>query len=333
MAIGSGLAGSVGVGTESSYGTVATFSRFHQVTKADVKKTKNVVQGGGLAAGQMVQDGSRRVVTSTAAEGGLELEVPTKGFGLLLTHIFGSAGAPVQQGATTAYLQTRALADNVGKSLSVQTGIPDRNGTVRPYTALGCKVTQAEFSCGMNELLTVSISIDGQQVVESEALSSPSYSTGVKPFHSGQMSVLTGTYGSETAITGVKGVTLTIERPQQTDAYYAGATVAGTKAEPVMNDWVKVSGTLETDFVDKTKLADLFSSDTPTSLVLKWEGATIASTYKNLIQFNLAQVFFDEGAPTLEGPDVVGLSVPFTAQYDQTNSAISCLYQSTDTTA
>lgn len=333
MAIGSGLGGSVGIGTESAYGTVATFSRFLQVDKAGIEKKKNVVQGGGLAAGQMVQDGSRRVVTSEAAEGPIELEVPTKGFGLLLTHIFGSAGAPVQQAATTAYLQTRTIADNVGKFFSTQIGVPDRNGTVRPYTALGCKVVSAEFSCGMNELLKATVNVDAQRMVETEALTAPSYSTGVKPFHSGQMTVKTGTYGAETAISGVKGVTLTIERPQQTDAYYAGATTAGTKSEPVMNDWVKISGTLETDFVDKTQLADLFSSDTPTSLVLKWEGATIASTYKYLIQFTISQAFFDEGSPILEGPDVVGLSVPFTGQFDGTNPAISCLYQSVDTAA
>lgn len=331
MAIGSGLAGSVGVGSESAFGVFQAPTRFYQVNKSDLKKTKNVVQGGGLAAGQMVQDGSRRVVTSEAAEGSIELEVPTKGFGLLLTHIFGSAGTPVQQAATAAYLQTRTLADTVGKSLSIQQGVPDRNGTVNPYTLLGGKVISAEFSCEMNGLLTVTISIDGQIIVEDEALTSPSYSTGVKPFHSGQMTVKTGTYGAEAAIDGVKGFSLTIERPLQVDAYYAGASTPGTKAEQVMNDWVKVSGTLETDFVDKTQLADLFSSDTSTSLVALWEGATIATTYKYLFQLNASQVFFDEGSPVLEGPDVVGLSVPFTAQFDGTNPVLSSLYQSIDT--
>lgn len=333
MSIGSGLAGSVGIGTESAYGVYQAPTRFYQVAKADLKKTKNVVQGGGLAAGQMVQDGSRRVVTSEAAEGGIELEVPTKGFGLLLTHIFGSAGTPVQQAATAAYLQTRALADAVGKSMTVQSGIPDRNGTVNPYTVLGGKVLTAEFSCELNGLLTVTVSVDGQILVEDETLAAPSYSTGVKPFHSGQMSVKTGTYGAETAIDGVKGYTLTIERPLQVDAYYAGAATAGTKAEPVLNDWVKVSGTLETDFVDKADLADLFSADTPTALVAAWTGATIASTYKNLFQLNTSQVFFEEGSPTLEGTEVVGLSVPFTAQFDGTNPVVSSLYMSTDTTA
>jgi hypothetical protein len=170
MSIGSGLAGSVGIGTEGAYGTVATFSRFHDVQKADLKEVPNFVQGGGLTAGQLAQSGLRRVKTSTSVAGTIEKEVGTKGEGLLLTHLFGSAGAPVQQAATTAYLQTRAIADNVGKFMSVQTGIPDRSGTVRPYTALGCKVTQAEFSCGMNELLKVTYTIDGQQLVETEAL-------------------------------------------------------------------------------------------------------------------------------------------------------------------
>jgi hypothetical protein len=333
MAIGSGLGGSVGVGTESAYGTVATFGRFHEVQKADLKEVPNFVQGGGLAAGRLLQAGTRRVKTSTSVEGTIVKEVGTKGEGLLLTHLMGSAGAPVQQAATTAYLQSRAVADNFGKFLSVQTGIPDRNGTVRPYTALGCKVTQAEFSCGQNELLMVTYSLDGQQLVETEALTAPSYSTGVKPFHSGQMSVKTGTYGSEAAISGVKGVSCTIERPMQTDAYYAGATTQGTKAEPVMNDWLKISGTLETDFVDKTQLADLFAANTSTALVLEWVGATIASTYKQTFRIKIPMVFFNEGTPTLEGPEVTGLSVPFVAQYDETNAPVTIEYISTDTAA
>lgn len=332
MSIGSGLAGSAGVGTESAYGTLATFTRFHEVRKFGLQKKKNVVQGGGLAAGRMVQDGGRRVVTSEGVEGSIEMEVTTKNMGLLLTHVFGSAGTPVQQAATPAYLQARSLADNVGKSFSAQGGIPDRNGTVRPYTALGCKITQAEFACEQNGLLIVTYTVDGQRMIESELLTAPSYSTGVKPFHSGQMSVKIGTYGAEAAAEGVKGMTFSIERPQQTDAYYAGAATAGTKAEPIMNDFVKISGTLETDFVDKTEFADRFAADTSTSLKIEFVGAVIEAPYYNTFRLTSPMTFFEEGTPILEGPDVVGLSVPFTAQYDLTNSAALCDYISTDTT-
>lgn len=331
MAIGSGLGGQVGFINESTYGTGVTVTKFAEVESASITKTKNAVQGGGLAAGRMVQDGSRRVVTSTAAEGEVKMEVTTKGMGLWLNHLFGGTVTPVQQAATTAYLQTHSLTDNYGKSLTIQTGVPDRTGTVRPYTATGCKITSAEFSCGMNELLTASFNIDAQGVTEATAIATASYTTGQKPFHAGLLAVKTGTFGSESVITGVKGISLSIERPQQTDAYYASAT-PGTKSEPVMNDWVKISGSLEMDFVDKTQVADLFSSDTATSLVIEFVGATIASTYKETIRFKIPKAFFDEGAPKLEGPDVVGLDVSFVGQLDTTNGSIICEYISTDTT-
>ena len=89
MAIASGLAAQIGVAAESTYGTYVAPTRFLEYNKADLKAKKNVVQGGGLAAGQVAQLGSRRVVTSVSVEGGFELEVANKGMGLLLAHLLG----------------------------------------------------------------------------------------------------------------------------------------------------------------------------------------------------------------------------------------------------
>lgn len=331
MSIGSGLAGSVGVAEETTYGTAATPTLFLPPSGAvALKKTKNTVQGGGISAGRMVRDGGRRVVVSESAGGTVPFEVATKKMGLLLQHIFGSSATPVQQGATAAYLQTHALGDNFGKSLTIQSGVPDRTGTVRPYTFLGSKVTQAEFSCAAGELLTVNLTLDSQQVVETEALASPSYSTGVKPFHFRQLSVKLGSYGTETAISGVKGVSLTLERPQDTEAFYAGAN--GLKDQPVMNDWVAISGSLDMDLVNKTQVADLFRDDTSTSMVIEFLGATIASTYKETFRLRVPMVFFNGDTPSVDGPGIVSGSNAFEAQYDLSHAPITCEYQSVDTT-
>lgn len=134
MAIGSGLAAQIGFAAESTYGTYVAPTRFLEFNKADLKKVKNTVQGGGLAAGRFAQLGSRRAVTSEAAAGSVEMEVINKGFGLLLAHLLGSSATAVQQGGSTAYLQAHTLGDNFGKSLTTQVGVPDLTGTVRPYT-------------------------------------------------------------------------------------------------------------------------------------------------------------------------------------------------------
>ena len=292
MAIASGLAAQIGVAAESTYGTYVAPTRFPEYNKADLKKKKNVVQGGGLAAGQIAQLGSRRVVTSESVEGGFELEVANKGMGLLLAHLLGSSATPVQQGATAAYLQAHTVGDNIGKSLTIQHGVPDLTGTVRPFTFKGCKLSGAEFSCKVGEPLTMSLDVDGRQASEVETLVAASLATGVAPFHWAQMSVKLGAFGAEAAVSGVKGFSVKFDRGMASERFYAGA--GGLKAEPVMNDWLKVSGSLDVDLVNKADFADRFAADSATSLVIEFVGPLIASTYYQTFRIKVPMVFFDE---------------------------------------
>ena len=330
MAIGSGLAAQIGFAAESTYGTYVAPTRFLEFNKADLKKVKNTVQGGGLAAGRFAQLGSRRVVTSEGAAGSVEMEVINKGFGLLLAHLLGSSATAVQQGGSTAYLQAHTLGDNFGKSLTTQVGVPSRIGTVHPYTYKGCKLTGAEFSCKVDELLTASFDVDGRQTSEVESLATASLTSGVAPFHFAQMKVKLGTYGSEASVSGVKGFSLKFERGMATDGFYAAA--AGLKAEPVMNEFVKVSGSFDVDLVNKADFADRFASDSSTSLVIEFVGPLIASTYYQTFRIKVPMIFFDGDTPTVEGPDVVSGGYSFVGQYDGTNSLIAVDYISTDTT-
>lgn len=330
MAIGSGLAASIGFAAESTYGTYVAPTRFLEYIKADLKKKKNVVQGGGLAAGRIAQLGSRRVVTSESVEGGFELEVANKGMGLLLAHLLGSSATPVQQGATAAYLQAHTVGDNIGKSLTIQHGVPDLTGTVRPFTFKGCKLSGAEFSCKVGELLTMSLDVDGRQASEVETLVAASLATEVAPFHWAQMSVKLGTFGAEAAVSGVKGFSVKFDRGMASERFYAGA--GGLKAEPIMNDFLKVSGSIEVDLVNKADFADRFAADSATSLVIEFVGPLIASTYYQTFRIKLPMVFFDGDTPTVDGPDVTSGGYPFVAQLDGTNPLVSIDYISTDTT-
>lgn len=330
MALGSGLAASLGLSAESTYGTYVAPARWLEIAKSDLKKVKNTKQGGGLAAGRLVDLASRRVVTTLGGGGGVELEMQNKSMGLLLSHLMGSS-AIAQQGATTAWLQTHTLGDNIGKFLTAQAGVPDLAGTVRPYTFLGTKVLGAEFDCEIDGLLTAKFDLDSRDVTEAQTLAAPSYPTGVRPFHGVQLAVKVGaTYGSEASVTGVTKVNVKIDRGQKTDLYYAGQ--AGLKAEPITNDKVKVSGTIEADLVDKTIWADRFAADTQFSLVIEWIGPVISGAYNELFRIKLPACFLDGETPTIDGPDVTKGSFPFTAQFDGTNAAAIIEYQSTDTT-
>lgn len=332
MAIGSGLAASIGLAAESTYGTYVAPTRFIEFHSEDLKKVKNTYQGGGMAAGRLAQLGSRRIVSTVAGSGTVELDVTNKAFGLVLSHLMGSGGSPVQQGGTSAYLQTHALADNFGKYLTLQKGVPDTLGTVRPYTFLGGKITGATFNCEVQGSMTATLDMDFKDVSEAQSLAAPSYAAGTAPFHGGQMVVKMGTFGSEAEVSGVKSVEVKIERGQNLERFYASSAGSpGKKLEPITNDYVKVSGTIEADYILKAELADRFASDASTALDIVWQGPLIAATYYETFRIRVPLIFVDEGTPTVEGPDITSTSYAFVGQSDGTNAVSTITYTSTDT--
>ena len=327
MAIGSGLGAQVGIAAESSYGTFVAPTKFIEFTKESLALQKTTAQSAGIAAGRLVPLSSRRVVTQRQASGSLEMEVTNKGMGVLLQTLMGTTVTPVQQAATSAYLQTHILADVVGKSLVIQKGVPLTTGTVTDKTFLGCKVISAEFSCEVGGMLLATFEIDAKDCDETQTLSVATYPA-MSPFHFGQMSVKTGAYGTETALDGIRKVSLKIERPQAVERFYAGQS--GLKKEPISNDQVKITGSLETDYV-ATALDDLHTSDAATSLVWDFTGPLIAAANPERITFKVPAIRIDDAPPTVEGFDVVKPTFNFTGLYDGTNPT-QLEYRSTDIT-
>lgn len=330
MGIGSGLGSSFGFAPEVTYGTYVAPTRWVETSKPSLSKVKNTVQGGAMAAGRYARLGSMRTVTSKAGGGTIGMEVYSKRMGHLINGLMGGVVTPVQQAGTAAYLQTHPLGDPVGKFYSMQAGVPDLTGTVRPYTFLGSKITAIEFSCGIDETLTASVTVDSRDVDEAPALAAPSYATGVNVFHFAQASLKLGGLAAEASVSGVRKVTLRIERPSRTDRFYMGAS--GLKSEPIINDYVKVSGTIDADYIDKTVFADRYAADSSTSLVWEFTGPVIAGIYNETFRIRVPQIFLDSGTPTVDGPDVITGPFSFVGTYDGTTAPSSIEYISTDTT-
>ncbi|MGX4657104.1 phage tail tube protein [Micromonospora sp. SCSIO 07396] len=328
MAIGSGLGSSFGMAPEVTYGTYVAPTRFLEGT-AQLRKRKQTYQGGGLAAGRYVQPGGRRYVTTKGANGTVSMGVYSKGLGLLLNGLLGGTVAPVQQGATAAYLQTHAMADPYGKFYTMQSGVPDLGGTVRPYTFLGCQIMAAEFSCEVGGGLTVQWTVEARDVSEGQTLAAPSYPV-VNEFHFAQAALKVGTYGAEAQVDGVRSMSLRIERPRHDGGPYMGN--AGLRSQGVLNDWSGVSGTVGADFLTKADWADRYAADTPASLVWEFTGPLIASTFYETIRFRVPQFFVNGDTPTADGPGVVNTNFPIVGQHDGTNPPITIEYVSTDTT-
>ncbi|MER5209392.1 phage tail tube protein [Streptomyces sp. NPDC002838] len=327
MAIGSGLGAQLGIAAESSYGTFVAPSKFIEFTKESLALKKTTAQSAGIAAGRLLALSSRRVLTRKEVQGSIDMEVTNKAMGLLLQALMGTTVTPVQQGATAAYLQTHTLASVAGKSLTIQKGVPLTSGTVTDKTFLGCKVTSGEFACGMGEMLTSTFEFDGKDCDETQTLAAASYSN-MSPFHFGQMALKVGGFGAETALDGIRKVSVKFERPQDVERFYANQSAL--KKEPIENDQVKITGSLETDYTHTT-LDDLHTSDGATSFVWEFIGPEIASPHNEVFRVTLPAIKLDEGPPVVDGFGVVKPTFNFVGLFDGTNQP-RIEYISTDVT-
>jgi hypothetical protein len=327
MAIGSGLGAQLGISAESTYGTFVAPTKFIEFTKEGLQLKKTTAQSAGIAAGRLLPLSSRRVVTQREAAGSIDLEVTNKGMGLLLQALMGTTVTPVQQGATAAYLQTHTMASVAGKSLTIQKGVPLTTGTVTDKSFVGCKVVSAEFSCEVGGMLMATYEIDAKDCDETQTLAAASYAS-MSPFHFGQMAVKAGTFASETALDGIRKVSVKIERPQAVDRFYAGQ--AGLKKEPIENDQVKITGSIEMDYV-ATTLDDLHTSDAATSFVWEFLGPTIETPHLETFRVTLPAIRVDEAPPVVDGFDVIKPTINFTGLFDGTNQPV-ITYLSSDIT-
>ena len=331
MAIGSGIGASFGMVDESTYGTYVAPTRWLAGTSFMIQPQIVTTPVEGIAAGRFADPDE--VVTGRNGIGQWTGQVPTTKWGLMMKHLFGTTATPTQQAATAAYLQTLPFVDTFGKSFTAQVGVPLTTGTVVPYTGTGGKITACEFSSEVNSPLTATVDFAFQNVVDSQSLAAPSYvASSVLNGNGSTIAALTvkqGTYASEAAVSGIRSASVKIERP--VDVERPG--IPGAYPEPIMNDKVKVSGTLSPDFLAKADFADRFLAHTsPPSLVLQWTGALIASTYHHQLTITMPKVYYREAIPGVDGPDIIKGSVAFDAFYDATNGLVIGTLMSTDTT-
>lgn len=315
MGIGSGLGASVGVIADSgSYGVYRAPTAHIRARSAAVEKTATRVQGEGIAAGTHMPLTSHYVETVTGASASITFDVQSKNMGTVLLPLFGSSTSALT--VSPAYTHTLTVSDPVGKSLTVQAGLPYRGGTVLPHTLSGGKVTKADFSCTVDGLLECSVEIDGKTFTSSTALAAPTY-TATNVFHGGQMTVKTGTWGAESAVTGVRGFNLSIARPLDTEDYTAGQT--GTKSEPVANGFAEVTGSITADWLAVATFQTLAHGTTATSLVIEFTGPVITATTAETFRFKIPGVLFEPATQGWDGPAELTNDWSFKAAYDGTN--------------
>ena len=332
MAVGSGMAGSLGVAAESSYGTRQAPVSFFKMRSASHNFLPNRVQGEGINSGSFGPTGAHFVQTHEGADGTYAIDVPYKRMGVLLNTLMGGTVAPVQQAASAAYLQTHVLADTFGKSFTGQVGVPQRDGTVRVHEINGGKITSAEFSCEVGGLLQCNLQVDARKFDATQTLATVSHDAGVKAFHGGQMVVKAGTFSSEAAIK-VRSMNCTIARPHDTEDYVSSNS--GLKEQPVLNGPAEITGSITLDWTTAGGKAvqDWYTAMTNNAVVLQWIDPTaIASTYYPTFEIAIPSVFWDGDIQGVDGPSELQSTFNFTWRDNESGNLPTIKYMSTDTT-
>lgn len=344
---------------ETTYGVVpaglATTTKFSAFTGETLKLTKTPAQGIGLLSGKQFPQASRRVIPEWAAGGAVTMDAPARGLQqwlLAMFSSFGQANATLTQDLTTgAYKAVHVPGFRAAHSVCMQTGKPTADtGTVEPFTYVGCNVTEWEISVQRAQIAKLVVTFDARNELagagNNDPLngSVPALVTYVAPpaggvFHFAQSQVLTGgtvsTTAGVTSVTGgtvagnVKQFSLKMTTPLDVERFFAGK--GGFKDQQIDNALASAAGQLDIEWLSAEARYDAFASDTPTPVVLQFVGPAIGTgTDFSTLSFLLSDVFLDDDAVPVSGPQVLMQTIPFTALDDGANNVIQCTYWTLD---
>lgn len=338
MPTGSGLDAQLGVGAETTWGTPVTPTKFLEFNSESLGFEPTFLEPTGLRVGTKYKRASRVRQSRKTVSGDIECEFATKGMGLLLKHMLGSAlGAPVSIVAG-AYRQIHTPGDFRGLGLTVQVGRPEpASGTVRPHTYAGCKVSGWEFSLADNAVPKLKLTVDGRSESTATALATAAYASGATVFDFSQAvlklggtastsSGLTTVTGGTAVATVVKEISVKGEAPKAAERFGIGS--GGLKSEQLENDTPTLTGTLAAEF-SKAELYDPFQANTTMPLELVLTGGVIGATVQNyLLSILIPAIKLKSAKPTVTGPDIVAMSTDFEAYSDETNPVVQIMIQS-----
>lgn len=309
---------SVGIGTEISYGTGVTVTRWFEYVDESFDFKKGTKQGQGIRVGGRVARSTKRVNPTADAGGDISIEACSKGMGLLWQACLG-AGTSTLVSAST-YQQVFTLGD-APASLTIQKGLPQLGGTVDPYTFLGCSVSGWELDFTNADIATLKATIDAKDVVTATAYAPPSYpALPNNLFHFANGSISTGVLTAPTAIALASGATpvadirggnIVVANNQKEDRFNFGG--GGRKAKPTIG-LRSITGKLDVEY-DSVLFRDAVIADTPMSLILTYTAGTLTTGVETL-QLVLPCIKFDSQLPMTNGTDLIIQSMAFTALDD-----------------
>lgn len=360
IAVGSGLAAQLSAIDETTFGVspALTNALDYEFKSETLNLNKTTVTGEGLAAGRVYQRTKRRVLTNYDVAGGINLEAPTRQLTFWLRHMLGSFGqtlaAPTEIGTTGIYRSVHQPGSLNGHSFTIQKGVPATDGTVEPFTYVGCKITDWDLKISTGAIVELDLTIDARNELggsgNSDPLngSVPALRTWAGPPTDGlgelmwsfkEATIFTGgtpaadgdtgevSLTSPTAAAAIRDVDIKHSVKLDQARFFLGSN--GFKAEQIENNYRAITGTMTAEWLSSEAMYNAFSADTTTSLKVTLTGAAVSSSHY-LLEIIIPNIKLDGETPKVGGPAVVTQSVAFTGLDDEATQPIQIAYQSED---
>lgn len=235
------MAGQIGHKSEASWGTAVTVDTFVPVLSANLTIDEGYIRSEGIRAGRRTRNPAR--LGRRTIGGNVELELPNTSVAALLKHLFGA----VSTTGAGPYTHTYTPGAHASKSLTVQTGIEDAGGTVRPFTASGAKINGWTISAAIGELARLSYEFSAKDVTTGTALATASYAS-TTPFSFVDASVSVN--GS--AVASANAFTLTASKGLRADRHVLGSRLIREQLEQERFEFITE---ITADFDDLTLFA------------------------------------------------------------------------------
>lgn len=322
-----------GFAEETTYGTPVTPARFLEVDSCSIELERGAVMSEGMRTGQRTQRSDRFMPYTIGASGSISMPVPTKGFGLLLKHMLGTAA--IGTVSDSNYTQTFTIGSLLGDSLTMQAGKPfvgDGSATVEPFTWHGCKVVSWELSCEAEGYLQCSLDIDAEDQDDSTALASASYPSDYRIFTFDSAAITIGGDAVELTSISVTGNN-TLDTGRR---FLRGSSL---KKEPIENGMREYGFSAEAEFTSMAQY-DRFKSATASGqlaeIVATFTGpiAHGGTTLPQLV-ITLPAARFGQVSVPISGGETLKQSISGEALYDAADSVDACVitYRTTDSAA
>lgn len=294
-----------GMKKESAYGTAVTVDRFYEFLSAPFKLDKTIVQGAGMRAGSRVARSARRVVPFSSTSGELEMEVPTKGMGVLWEACMGAGVSNLV--STGLYQQVHAFAD-AQPSYTCQVGVFDGTA-VKPFTYDGCQVASWSLEASEAEILKLKVSFVGQSLSTAGSVEDDSYpaSMGLFTFaHAafyagGTLTAPTTTAlgsSSGSALAVVKSLTLNVDNQLKDGPQVSGLP---TERKPGLR---AISGTVTAEYSGST-FVDAIIADSAMLLIATFTNDT------DVVQAIVPEIKLDGDLPAPAGNERITYPLNF----------------------